>query len=63
MNTVLAPGAGGQTRADTARAWRRDVTRPLADLAAALGIVVSSQPGFLSSLGDGFAAAFPIRAS
>ena len=32
---------------------------PLADRAAALGIVVASQPGFLSALGDGFAAAFP----
>ncbi len=27
--------------------------------AARLGIVVASQPGFLSTLGDGFAAAFP----
>jgi predicted amidohydrolase YtcJ len=32
---------------------------PLAARAAALGIVVASQPGFLSALGDGFAAAFP----
>jgi hypothetical protein len=32
---------------------------PLAGRAAALGIVVVSQPGFLSALGDGFAAAFP----
>ena len=32
---------------------------PLADRAAALGIVVVSQPGFLSVLGDGFAEAFP----
>jgi hypothetical protein len=32
---------------------------PLAARAAALGIVVASQPGFLSVLGDGFAAAFP----
>ncbi|HMD92515.1 MAG TPA: amidohydrolase [Trebonia sp.] len=31
----------------------------LAGRAAALGIVVASQPGFLSALGDGFAAAFP----
>jgi predicted amidohydrolase YtcJ len=29
--------------------------------AAELGIVVASQPGFLSTLGDGFAAAFPDR--
>jgi predicted amidohydrolase YtcJ len=32
---------------------------PLAGRAAALGIVIVSQPGFLSTLGDGFAAAFP----
>jgi hypothetical protein len=31
----------------------------LADRAAALGIVIASQPGFLSALGDGFAEAFP----
>ena len=30
--------------------------------AAELGIVIVSQPGFLSALGDGFAAAFPDRA-
>ena len=30
--------------------------------AAGLGIVIVSQPGFLSALGDGFAAAFPGRA-
>ena len=35
--------------------------RPLAARAAALGIVVVSQPGFISALGDGFAAAFPDR--
>jgi len=34
---------------------------PLADRAAALGMVVVSQPGFLSALGDGFAAAFGDR--
>jgi len=34
---------------------------PLAARAAALGIVVASQPGFLSTLGDGFAAAFGDR--
>lgn len=34
---------------------------PLAARAAALGIVVVSQPGFLSVLGDGFAAAFGDR--
>jgi predicted amidohydrolase YtcJ len=31
----------------------------LTERAAALGIVIASQPGFLSGLGDGFAAAFP----
>jgi predicted amidohydrolase YtcJ len=31
----------------------------LAARAAALGIVIASQPGFLSALGDGFAEAFP----
>ncbi len=34
---------------------------PMIARAAELGIVVVSQPGFLSSLGDGFAAAFPDR--
>jgi predicted amidohydrolase YtcJ len=34
---------------------------PLAARAAALGIVVASQPGFLSVLGDGFAEAFGDR--
>jgi predicted amidohydrolase YtcJ len=34
---------------------------PLAARAAELGIVAVSQPGFLSALGDGFAAAFPDR--
>jgi predicted amidohydrolase YtcJ len=34
---------------------------PLIARAAELGIVVVSQPGFLSTLGDGFAAAFPDR--
>jgi predicted amidohydrolase YtcJ len=34
---------------------------PLAARAAALGIVVASQPGFMSTLGDGFAAAFGDR--
>ena len=32
---------------------------PLAARAAGLGIVIVSQPGFLSTLGDGFAEAFP----
>jgi predicted amidohydrolase YtcJ len=36
--------------------------RPLIARAAELGIVVVSQPGFLSTLGDGFAAAFGDRA-
>jgi predicted amidohydrolase YtcJ len=34
---------------------------PLAARAAAMGIVVASQPGFMSTLGDGFAAAFGDR--
>ena len=34
---------------------------PLAARAAALGIVVATQPGFMSTLGDGFAAAFGDR--
>jgi predicted amidohydrolase YtcJ len=34
---------------------------PLIAHAAELGIVVVSQPGFFSTLGDGFAAAFPDR--
>jgi len=34
---------------------------PLAARAASLGIVVAAQPGMLSILGDGFAAAFPQR--
>src|SRR5580693_1936193 len=36
---------------------------PLTARAAALGIVVASQPGFMSTLGDGFAAAFGERAA
>jgi predicted amidohydrolase YtcJ len=35
--------------------------QPLAARAAAMGIVVASQPGFFSTLGDGFAAAFGDR--
>jgi predicted amidohydrolase YtcJ len=35
---------------------------PLTARAAELGIVIVSQPGFLSTLGDGFAAAFPGQA-
>jgi predicted amidohydrolase YtcJ len=34
---------------------------PLTARAAALGVVVASQPGFMSTLGDGFAAAFGDR--
>jgi predicted amidohydrolase YtcJ len=34
---------------------------PMITRAAELGIVIASQPGFLSTLGDGFAAAFPDR--
>ena len=54
---VLAPGGGNPRRH---RIEHGGAMYPaLAARAAALGIVVASQPGFLSSLGDGFAAAFP----
>jgi predicted amidohydrolase YtcJ len=56
-DAVLAPGAGNPRRH---RIEHGGAMYPsLAERAAALGIVVASQPGFLSSLGDGFAAAFP----
>jgi predicted amidohydrolase YtcJ len=53
----LAPGAGNPRRHRIEHGGA--MYPPLADRAAALGIVVVSQPGFLSALGDGFAAAFP----
>src|SRR6516165_7206969 len=54
---VLAPGAGNPRRHRIEHGGA--MYPPLAARAAALGIVVASQPGFLSTLGDGFAAAFP----
>jgi predicted amidohydrolase YtcJ len=54
---VLAPGAGNPRRHRIEHGGA--MYPPLAARAAALGIVVASQPGFLSALGDGFAAAFP----
>src|SRR6266566_3719687 len=57
LSAGLAPGAGNPRRH---RIEHGGAMYPaLAARAAALGIVVASQPGFLSSLGDGFAAAFP----
>jgi predicted amidohydrolase YtcJ len=54
---VLAPGAGNprRHRIEHAGAMYKNLT----ERASALGIVIASQPGFLSGLGDGFAAAFP----
>jgi len=54
---ILPPGAGNPRRHRIEHGGA--MYPPLADRAAALGIVVASQPGFLSALGDGFAAAFP----
>jgi predicted amidohydrolase YtcJ len=56
---TLTPGAGNPRRHRIEHGGA--MYPPLADRAAALGIVVASQPGFLSSLGDGFAEAFPDR--
>jgi hypothetical protein len=57
LSAGLAPGGGNPRRH---RIEHGGAMYPaLAARAAALGIVVASQPGFLSSLGDGFAAAFP----
>ncbi len=54
---VLAPGAGNPRRH---RIEHGGAMYPhLTERAAGLGIVIASQPGFLSVLGDGFAAAFP----
>jgi predicted amidohydrolase YtcJ len=54
---ILPPGAGNPRRHRIEHGGA--MYPPLAARAAALGIVVASQPGLLSSLGDGFAAAFP----
>jgi predicted amidohydrolase YtcJ len=53
---TLAPGAGNPLRHRIEHGGA--LYAPLAARAAALGIVVVSQPGFLSMLGDGFAEAF-----
>jgi hypothetical protein len=54
---VLAPGSGNprRHRIEHGGAMYPHLTERAADLA----IVIASQPGFLSVLGDGFAAAFP----
>jgi predicted amidohydrolase YtcJ len=57
LSSGLAPGVGNPRRHRIEHGGA--MYPPLADRAAALGIVVASQPGFLSALGDGFAAAFP----
>ncbi|MGH3163236.1 MAG: amidohydrolase, partial [Streptosporangiaceae bacterium] len=54
---VLAPGGGNPRRHRIEHGGA--MYPPLAAQAAELGIVVASQPGFLSCLGDGFLAAFP----
>ncbi|HEY9242975.1 MAG TPA: amidohydrolase [Streptosporangiaceae bacterium] len=54
---VLGDGAGNPRRHRIEHAGA--MYPALAARAAELGIVVASQPGFLSTLGDGFAAAFP----
>jgi len=59
LSAGLAPGAGNPRRHRIEHGGA--MYPPLAERAAALGIVVASQPGFLSALGDGFAAAFPDR--
>jgi predicted amidohydrolase YtcJ len=54
---VLKPGSGNPRRH---RIEHGGAMYPqLTERAAVLGIVIASQPGFLSVLGDGFAAAFP----
>jgi predicted amidohydrolase YtcJ len=58
--TVLA-GTGGNPRRHRIEHGGA-MYPPLAARAAALGIVVASQPGLMSTLGDGFAAAFGDRA-
>ncbi len=56
---VLADGAGNPRRHRIEHGGA--MYAPLAARAAALGIVVASQPGFISILGDGFAEAFGDR--
>src|SRR5260370_10837850 len=55
--TILTPGAGNPRRHRIEHGGA--MYPPLAARAAALGIVVATQPAFLSALADGFAAAFP----
>ncbi len=59
--TTLAPAPGGAAR--NPRRHRIEhggaLYPALRDRAAGLDIVIATQPGFLSVLGDGFAAAFP----
>jgi hypothetical protein len=57
--TVLAGTAGNPRRHRIEHGGA--MYPPLAARAAALGIVVASQPGLISTLGDGFAAAFGDR--
>ena len=69
IETVLTPYAGRDPGLGTSGRGRNPrrhriehagaMYPPLAARAADLGIVIVSQPGFLSTLGDGFAAAFP----
>ncbi|HTX27379.1 MAG TPA: amidohydrolase [Streptosporangiaceae bacterium] len=56
---VLADGAGNPLRHRIEHGGA--MYAPLADRAAAWGIVLVSQPGFMSTLGDGFAEAFGDR--
>ncbi len=56
---VLAAGAGNPLRHRIEHGGA--MYPPLAARAAALGIVIVSQPGFMSTLGDGFAEAFGDR--
>jgi predicted amidohydrolase YtcJ len=56
---VLAGGAGNPRRHRIEHGGA--MYAPLAARAAALGIVIVSQPGFISTLGDGFAEAFGDR--
>ncbi len=54
---TLRPGSGNPRRHRIEHGGA--LYPPLLARAAGLGIVVATQPGFLSALGDGFAAAFP----
>ena len=59
--------AGGETPSSRGNPRRHRIEhggamyQDLTERAAALRVVIASQPGFLSGLGDGFAAAFPDR--